>query len=141
MISLQKIPWMYILIPFLHSWKNGAVQPWHSSSEVMGLRLCSLLLSLDEPACLLGSCTAQTQTLLRFPWHKGRLIQRAAPWDGTVQPRRPGRAGWVALLPQSPAQSVWQVTGFSQVTHLCPCHYPAVASCWNLSFSTPASQE
>lgn len=96
---------MYILIPFLHSWKNGAVQPWHSSSEVMGLRLCSLLLSLDEPACLLGSCTAQTQTLLRFPWHKGRLIQRAAPWDGTVQPRRSGRTGWVALLPQYPAQS------------------------------------
>lgn len=93
----------------------------------------TLLPSLDVPA--------QIRALLQFLWSEERLIQRAACWDELVQLRRLGGAGWLALWPQSSAQSVWLVTGFSQVTHLCPCHYPAVASCRNLRFSTPASWE
>lgn len=133
MISLQKIPWVYILSP------SPQLEIWSSTSCGTVPQKCWVWGSAPIPGC--SSLFAwqlhspdMNSAAVSMEW---RETHAESSWDEPVQPRRLGRAGWVALWPQSPAQSVWQVTGFSQVTHLCPCHYPAVASCRNLRFSTP----
>lgn len=101
MVSLQKILCMYILIPSLHRWKNGAVPA--VAQFVGSAGFGTLLPSLDVPACLLGGAQPCMNSAVVFHGLRGGSY-RAVCWDELVQPRRLGGAGWVALWPQSPAQ-------------------------------------